>query len=68
MRVQQSENTSFLDGVHIRMGEAVNYFLHGMSAELAGSALAELTGTISVPVDMASVNNGPQQQHLKGFV
>jgi len=30
---------------------------------LQSAALAELTGTISVPVDVASAFNGLQQQH-----
>jgi hypothetical protein len=51
----------------IRTTQALSRVLHVVSDEIAVPALAELTGTISVSMDMASVNNGPQQmkRHIK---
>jgi hypothetical protein len=43
------------------MGEALIHSLLAMSDEIVGAALAELTGTTSVPADVASAFNGLQQ-------
>jgi hypothetical protein len=38
------KNTLFLDSAHIRIGEALNHFLHALSDELAGRRASRING------------------------